>query len=93
MRRHLVVVYDVVDDARRAVLRNGLRPIADRIQQSGWVVPSVVGFDLRRLSGALAPILDSCDRLRIYEPCPRCWSEARWFPNEPGPYDGPVVVV
>lgn len=81
----LLVVYDVRTDGRRARLRAALDPWADRVQQSAWVHEPQRDLDADRLRLRLARILTQADRLRVYEPCPRCLALARWCPPRPAP--------
>ncbi|MFV2105211.1 hypothetical protein [Micromonospora sp. LOL_015] len=50
MNRPVLVVYDIVNDRRRAEVRARLGPIADRFQYSGWL-PARQPHRLTRQSG------------------------------------------
>lgn len=80
MRRPVVVVYDIGDDARRARIRALLGPIADRFQYSGWLVPAAEGISAHRVAAVLGNVTGRGDRVRIYGPCARCLRQARWLP-------------
>jgi CRISPR/Cas system-associated endoribonuclease Cas2 len=77
----LIVVYDVVDDDRRELVRQSLRPVADRFQQSGWHLPADVGLTVERVDAGLAGLLGPADRLGVWQPCPSCWRNTRWLPD------------
>ncbi|MEO5877835.1 MAG: CRISPR-associated endonuclease Cas2 [Streptosporangiaceae bacterium] len=81
MRGPVIVCYDVFDDRRQARVRSALSEVADRFQQSGWLIPGVAGFDADRTAAALGGLLAPADRLRIYEPCPECARAARTLPD------------
>lgn len=79
--RPVVVVYDVADDRRRAHVRDALAPVADRFQQSGWLVPAHAGLSAPRVVAGLEALLRRGDRLRAYEPCVGCRRTALWLPD------------
>ena len=80
----MLIVYDIFDDHRRDHLRALLTPLADRIQQSSWIVPAHVGVEPHRFVEALSVATASVDRLRAYAPCPTCVINSRWLPdNQP----------
>ncbi|WP_143220455.1 CRISPR-associated endonuclease Cas2 [Actinomadura sp. CNU-125] len=84
MKAPIVVCYDVYDDVRRARLREALSGIADRFQQSGWLVPSHPpgpGLGAEQLATLLSGPLHPIDRLRLYAPCPACRQRARTLPT------------
>jgi hypothetical protein len=86
----VIVIYDIFDDDRRAAVRTGLRPVADRFQQSGWFLPPDVGITAPRVIDALGTLLAPGDRLGAYEPCPRCLRHALWLPE--GAWRPPVDI-
>jgi hypothetical protein len=78
----ILVCYDVFDDERRARLRAALTDIADRFQQSGWLVPPGPGPNPDRLATTLGDLLLPADRLLLHSPCRTCARTARsWPPN------------
>jgi CRISPR-associated endonuclease Cas2 len=79
----VLVCYDVFDDRRRARLRDALSEVADRFQQSGWLVPDVAGLDADRVAASLGGLLAPADRLRVYAPCTACARAARSVPPTP----------
>ncbi len=80
MMRPVLVVYDIFDDQRRDRVRVLLAPLADRIQQSGWLIPAHCQVDPNHLADGLATTLTHTDRLRAYAPCADCVTHARWLP-------------
>ncbi|NKZ07292.1 hypothetical protein [Actinomadura latina] len=83
MNGPVLVCYDVFDDGRRDRLRAALDEVADRFQQSGWLIPDAAGLDAHRAAAALDGLLAPADRLRIYAPCPACAREVRTVPVGP----------
>lgn len=84
MKAPIVVCYDVYDDVRRARLREALGGIADRFQQSGWLVPSRSpgsGLNVEQLATVLSGPLRPVDRLRLYAPCAACTRRTRTLPT------------
>jgi CRISPR-associated protein Cas2 len=70
--RHLVVSYDVVDDARRARLAKFLTGHLDRVQKSVFE-GAVEDPALERLRQGITKRIDrSVDSVRIYGICARC---------------------
>lgn len=65
----------------RARIRAALDPIADRFQQSGWLVPSSMGLSARAVGYRLSAFGQRGDRIRAYAPCPGCARLARWLPT------------
>lgn len=80
MKGPVLVCYDVFDDSRRNRLRAALDEVADRFQQSGWLIPDAAGLDAHRAAAALEGLLAPIDRLRIYAPCPECARQLRTAP-------------
>ncbi|MDB4873135.1 MAG: hypothetical protein JWL97_4139 [Gemmatimonadales bacterium] len=83
MKGPVLVCYDVFDDRRRARLREALGKVADRFQQSGWLIPDVAGLDADGVAAALGGLIAPVDRLRVYAPCPACARAARSVPPAP----------
>lgn len=83
MKGPVLVCYDVFDDRRRARLRDAVGEVADRFQQSGWVIPDVSGLNADRVATTLGELLSPTDRLRVYAPCPSCARAARSLPPSP----------
>jgi CRISPR-associated endonuclease Cas2 len=82
--RAVLVVYDVFDDERRDALRRKLTPLADRVQQSGWLIPAGNRVNVKQLGAALTAGLNPTDRARLYSPCANCASDTIWLPdNQP----------
>ncbi|MCO1575120.1 CRISPR-associated endonuclease Cas2 [Crossiella sp. SN42] len=81
MRAPVVVVYDILDDRRRARVRAVLDPIAVRFQQSGWLLPAGTGETVRSLTRRLTEVTAPADRVRLHAPCPGCVAAARWLPT------------
>ncbi|WP_424187669.1 CRISPR-associated endonuclease Cas2 [Actinokineospora sp. G85] len=77
----VVVVYDILDDHRRARVRSVLDPLAIRFQQSGWLVPAGSRTTPRALAERLTAITTRVDRVRLLAPCPRCAAQSRWWPG------------
>ncbi|MDG4765275.1 MULTISPECIES: CRISPR-associated endonuclease Cas2 [Micromonosporaceae] len=80
MNRPVLVVYDIVNDRRRAEVRARLGPIADRFQYSGWLVPPEVNLTAARVVADLAAVAGPADRIHGHAPCPDCARRARWLP-------------
>jgi CRISPR/Cas system-associated endoribonuclease Cas2 len=80
VKRPLLVVYDVFNDHRRDHLRTLLTPLADRIQQSAWIIPAHCAVDPDHLAAALTPATGPADRVGIHAPCPQCVIDSRWLP-------------
>lgn|GEM_PF-2319794 len=80
MNTPLIVVYDVLDDERRELVRRSLGPVADRFQQSGWYLPASAELTVGRVGAGLAGLLGPADRLGVWQPCPSCWRSVRWLP-------------
>jgi CRISPR/Cas system-associated endoribonuclease Cas2 len=76
----VVVVYDIGNDQRRAHIRAALEPVADRFQQSGWLVPAFMGLTAHDIGHQLGTLAQGGDRIRAYAPCPACVRLARWLP-------------
>jgi CRISPR/Cas system-associated endoribonuclease Cas2 len=85
MKGPVLICYDIFDDGRRARVRDALGEVADRFQQSGWLVPDVAGLDADRVSRTLAALLAPPDRVRVYAPCPDCVRAARSAPTKSRP--------
>jgi CRISPR-associated endonuclease Cas2 len=81
MMRPILIVYDIFDDHRRERIRALLTPLADRIQQSSWLIPAHCHVNPHHLANGLEPALAPPDRLRIYAPCAHCVTAARWLPT------------
>lgn len=77
----MVVVYDIGNDARRARVRSILDPIADRFQQSGWLIPATAGVSARAIMAQLDLVATPGDRIRAHAPCLACARLARWLPQ------------
>ncbi|KLL10793.1 MULTISPECIES: CRISPR-associated endonuclease Cas2 [Protofrankia] len=82
MKGPVVVLYDIADEERRALVRTALRPFADRFQQSGWYIPPVAGFTATRVTAGLSSLILPSDRVAAYQPCPRCAQDMRWLPTD-----------
>lgn len=93
--RLVVVLYDIADDDRRAAIRAALRPIADRSQQSTWVVEPRPGLTPDRLAAGLASFVrPAMDCLWVHQPCTACLRALAWAPARPDPLGwlGPQVL-
>ncbi|WP_396454886.1 hypothetical protein [Actinomadura sp.] len=83
MNGPVLVCYDVFDDGRRNRLRAALEEVANRFQQSGWLIPDAAGLDAHRAAATLEGLLAPIDRLRIYAPRPACARQVRTVPAGP----------
>jgi CRISPR-associated endonuclease Cas2 len=84
MRHPVLIIYDIFNDHRRDHLRVLLAPLADKLQQSAWLIPAHCQVDPARLADGLSAAISPADRLRIYAPCADCVIQARWLPaNQP----------
>jgi CRISPR-associated endonuclease Cas2 len=80
VNRPILVLYDIVDDARRNRIRAVLGDLGDRIQQSGWLIAAGGNVAADSLVAVLAGFAGTGDRIRVYSPCPSCTRDARWLP-------------
>lgn len=90
----LLVVYDVTADWRRRLVAERLRPMADWIQGSAWLVAPRQRLGGGRVFNRLRDALARSDRLRVYGPCADCLRGSRWVPAHPRPlawFDGYVL--
>jgi hypothetical protein len=62
---------------RRASVCAALAPLADRFQQSGWLVPAAVGLSIGRNDAGIGALLGPEDRLWMVAPCARSSRAAR----------------
>jgi len=83
--RPIVVVYDVTDDERRALVRNVLRPVALRLQQSTWMIAPQPGLTAAGALSGLSLLLTGDDRLQAVQPCAGCRRHLRSAASEPDP--------